>query len=171
MIKPTKEHPSKIPIWVKILDLPWELWNKECISRIASTIGRPIHVDQATAKKTKTSHARVCIEIDAKLDLPDDVTVTVGGERVVVPIMYQVLPPMCAKCRVFGHACRNVLPPDATQADSPLEDGKKETNNVTTAAVAKPLEERVEKEELLAKIANPSVEEWQVIGKVATLKK
>lgn len=50
IMKPAREQPTKIPTWVKIHDLPFELWNKECVSRIASTIGHPIHVDQATAK-------------------------------------------------------------------------------------------------------------------------
>lgn len=165
-MKPTKVHPSKIPIWVKILDLPWELWNRECISRIASTIGRPIHVDQATAKKTKTSHARVCVEIDANLELPDDVTITVGGERVVVPIQYQVLPPMCAKCKVFGHACR-ITPPVNIQAEPPVDDRKRESNT----PVVQPLEISIEKEEVhIANTANLPVEEWQIIGKAAALK-
>lgn len=97
MMKPVKEHPSKIPVWVKILDLPWELWNKACISCIANTIGRPIHVDQATAKRSKISHARVCVEIDAEIELPNDVSVLVGGKKVVLPIQYQVLPRICAK--------------------------------------------------------------------------
>lgn len=164
MMKPTKEHPSKIPIWVKILDLPWELWNRECITRIASTIGRPIHVDHATAKKTKTSHARACVEIDAELDLPDDVTVTVGGERVVLPIQYHVLPPMCTKCKVFGHACR-VIPPPAVQADPTVDVGKKESTN--ELASGSPIE--VEKTEPITIPANPPVEEWQVIGRAAAI--
>lgn len=168
MMKPSKEHPSKIPIWVKIIDLPWELWNKECISRIASTFGRPIHVDQATAKKTKTSHARVCVEIDAKVDLPDDVAVTVGGVHVVVPIQYQVLPPLCTKCKVFGHTCRISPPPVVTQTEH-VEDAREKDSRMAQSHA--PLEVRVEKEDSIAIVTNPPVEEWQIIGKAAAIKK
>ncbi|KAG5513035.1 hypothetical protein RHGRI_038542 [Rhododendron griersonianum] len=112
MMKPLKDQPTKIPAWVKFHDLPLELWNQECLSRVASTIGRPIHVDQATARSskqpgllhTKSTKARVCIEISADHELPDEVAVTVQGETVVVPIEYQVLPPMCSQCHIFGHA-------------------------------------------------------------------
>lgn len=45
MMKPLLEQPTKIPAWVKFHDLPFELWNQECLSRVASTVGRPIHVD------------------------------------------------------------------------------------------------------------------------------
>lgn len=111
MMKPAKEQPSKIPAWVKFHDLPFELWNQDCLSRVASAVGRPLHVDQATAKtarqpgllQTKSTKARICIEISAQQDLPDEVTVVVEGESVVVPIEYQVLPPMCNLCHVFGH--------------------------------------------------------------------
>ncbi|KAI8572581.1 hypothetical protein RHMOL_Rhmol01G0210600 [Rhododendron molle] len=112
MMKPLQEQPTKIPVWVKFHDLPFELWNQECLSRVASTVGRPIHVDQATARtskqpgllQTKSTKARVCIEISAEQDFPDEVAVTVQGETVVVPIEYQVLPPMCSHCHVFGHS-------------------------------------------------------------------
>ncbi|KAG5552983.1 hypothetical protein RHGRI_010968 [Rhododendron griersonianum] len=112
MMKPLKDQPTKIPAWVKFHDLPLELWNQECLSRVASTVGRPIHVDQATARSskqpgllhTKSTKAKVCIEISADHELPDEVAVTVQGETVVVPIEYQVLPPMCSQCHVFGHA-------------------------------------------------------------------
>lgn len=112
MMQPVKEQPSHIPAWVRLRNLPLELWNQECLSRVANTIGRPLHVDQATAKtsrqpgllQTKSTSARVCIEISAEHDLPDEVRITVEGNSVVVPIDYQVLPSMCKNCKVFGHS-------------------------------------------------------------------
>ncbi|KAG5548896.1 hypothetical protein RHGRI_014302 [Rhododendron griersonianum] len=110
-MRPALDQPSKIPIWVKLHDLPFELWNQECLSRVASTIGKPLHVDQATARTakqpgllhTKSTKARICIEVSAEEVLPDEVTVIVAGESVVVPVEYQVLPPKCDICHVFGH--------------------------------------------------------------------
>ncbi|KAG5565781.1 hypothetical protein RHGRI_001639 [Rhododendron griersonianum] len=128
MMKPVKEQPSHIPAWVKLHDLPLELWNQECLSRVASTIGKPLHVDQATAKtsrqpgllQTKSTSARICIEINAQHELPADVEITVEGESVVVPIEYQVLPLMCKLCQVFGHStaqCSKKPPPPTSQTN------------------------------------------------------
>lgn len=111
MMKPAREQPTKIPAWVKLNDLPLELWNQECLSRIASSIGRPLHVDHATAKtarqpglqQTKSTKARIYIEVSAEQVLPDEVQVVVEGESIVIPVEYQVLPPMCNICHVFGH--------------------------------------------------------------------
>lgn len=97
------EHPSKIPAWVRFHNLPLECWTADSFSRIASTIGRPIHVDKATERRQRISSARICIEIDAKNVLPDSVEIQVDGESVVVNVEYQFLPPICSECKVFGH--------------------------------------------------------------------
>ncbi|KAG5565795.1 hypothetical protein RHGRI_001652 [Rhododendron griersonianum] len=126
MMKPVKEQPTHIPAWVKLHNLPLELWNQECLSRIASTIGKPLHVDQATAKtsrqpgllQTKSTNARICIEISAENELPDEVRITVEGESVVVFVEYQVLPSLCKECQVFGHStdhCSKKPPPITSQ--------------------------------------------------------
>jgi hypothetical protein len=97
------EHPSKIPVWVRFHNLPLECWTADSFSRIASAIGRPIHVDKATEKRHRISSARICIEIDAQCDLPDSVEIQVDSESVTVHVEYQFIPPKCSKCLVFGH--------------------------------------------------------------------
>lgn len=67
---------------------------------------------------TKTTKARVCIEISAEQEFPDEVIVTVQGETVVVPIEYQVLPPMCSHCHVFGHSTSKCVKHIATPSPS-----------------------------------------------------
>ncbi|XP_058223086.1 uncharacterized protein LOC131332805 [Rhododendron vialii] len=100
MMKPVKDQPSHIPASVRLYDLPLELWNQECLSRVASTIGKPLNVDQATTKtskqrgllqtksskqlgllQTKSTSARVCIEISAKHDLPKDVRISIEDDE------------------------------------------------------------------------------------------
>ncbi|KAG5540761.1 hypothetical protein RHGRI_020861 [Rhododendron griersonianum] len=130
MMKPVKEQPSHIPAWVRLRNLPLELWNQECLSRVASTIGKPLHVDQATTKtsrqpgllQTKSTNARICIEISAEYELPDDVRISVEGESVVVPIEYQVLPSMCKQCQVFGHSTAQCSKKSTSTPSQPNQD-------------------------------------------------
>lgn len=124
MMSPTKVHPSKIPVWIRIHGLPLELWNQECFSRIASVIGRPIHVDRATAEKSKITHARICVEIDAHNDLPHEIAITVGGETVVVGVQYQVCPPTCSSCKVFGHSVTQCSIPPSNKPVNSLDSSK-----------------------------------------------
>ncbi|GAV89560.1 DUF4283 domain-containing protein [Cephalotus follicularis] len=58
---------SKIPIWVKLLNIPLEYWT-ECW--IASAIGKPLHVDSNTESLRRISFVRVCVEIDVDSPLP-----------------------------------------------------------------------------------------------------
>lgn len=44
-----------------------------------------------------------CVEIDAADELPDDIHVIVEGESVTVQVEYQMMPPVCTHCKVFGH--------------------------------------------------------------------
>ncbi|XP_058198418.1 uncharacterized protein LOC131313940 [Rhododendron vialii] len=140
-MKPVKDQPSHIPAWVRLHDLPLELWNQECLSRVASTIGKPLHVDQATAKtsrqpgllQTKSTSAGVCIEISAEHDLPEDVKITIEGKSVVVPNEYQVLPLMCKQCQVFGHSTTQCSKKSAsTSSDlNPKMSNGKQGNDLT----------------------------------------
>ncbi|KAI8563946.1 hypothetical protein RHMOL_Rhmol03G0148300 [Rhododendron molle] len=104
MMTPTKISPSSIPTWVKLHNLPPECWTEEGLSRVASAIGQPKHVDRATEKKTRLAYARVCVEIDAADELTEEIQVIVEGESVTVRVEYQLLPPVCTCCKVFGHA-------------------------------------------------------------------
>ena len=36
---------AKIPIWAKMINVPLEAWSKEGISGLASSLGRPLRMD------------------------------------------------------------------------------------------------------------------------------
>jgi len=142
------EHPSSIPAWIKIHKLPLECWTEAGLSRIASSIGKPIHVDNATAKRQRLDFARVCVEVEAGDELPDEVQIKVNGDSVVVTIEYQWLPSNCSKCRIFGHSTESCT--------------SKLTSTPSTSGISG---------HLGAKEQEPSMEEWQVIGRSAALEK
>lgn len=103
MMSLSTHHPSIIPTWIKIHQLPLECWTTESISRIASTIGKPLYVDKATEMRQRLDFSRICVEIDAGTELPDEIQITVNGFSVVVALEYQWLPFVCFECKVFGH--------------------------------------------------------------------
>ena len=93
------------------MHVPFEIWAPEGLSRIASVVGKPLHVDNMTASKKRITFARICIEVDAEHDLIKELdacyTNPVTGDEETVPItvQYQWIPIRCAKCNVFGHDC------------------------------------------------------------------
>ncbi|KAI0527705.1 hypothetical protein KFK09_003310 [Dendrobium nobile] len=60
--KPKRDESASIPIWIKVLDLPLALWTPSAISKIASYIGIPVTVDNLTAKRTRLSFVRTCVQ-------------------------------------------------------------------------------------------------------------
>lgn len=134
MLVPATNHPPTIPVWVKFHRLPFEFWTEVGFSKIASTIGKPIHVDEATATKKRLDFARICIEVDAADELPNDITIAVKADSVTMGIEYQWLPSSCQKCNVFGHTCQSKAdskPPPPGGEDDWLIVGKGKFSNVS----------------------------------------
>ncbi|GJY73860.1 RNA-directed DNA polymerase, eukaryota, reverse transcriptase zinc-binding domain protein [Tanacetum coccineum] len=107
-------EPEKLPIRVKLMNLPMEAWSVEGISTLASGIGTPIVMDNTTAHmcqygSRRSDFARVLIEIDAKKEMKDVIKIEyTNKERKVrgtkeVKIGYNWKPLMCSHCKVFGH--------------------------------------------------------------------
>lgn len=67
------EELNKIPVWVKLRNLPLELWNPQALGKILSKVGLPIRTDQLTASKGSISFARALVEVDTSMDLIEEV--------------------------------------------------------------------------------------------------
>ncbi|XP_028082596.1 uncharacterized protein LOC114283918 [Camellia sinensis] len=104
MMKLTKEKATKVPVWVRLFNVPMECWDSDGLSRIASAVGVPLFMDNLTEKGSRVSFARVCVEIDAACTLPAMFNVSCGGDTIVVKVEYQGLPAKCDHCVAFGHA-------------------------------------------------------------------
>ncbi|GKD90980.1 RNA-directed DNA polymerase, eukaryota, reverse transcriptase zinc-binding domain protein, partial [Tanacetum coccineum] len=110
----TKTEPTKIPVWVKLTDVPMEAWKTKGISSISSSVGRPLIMDSMTAYVCKnevgrTEYARVLVEIEASKGFKEtvelqyrDKNMNVRGSK-TVKVNYDWKPPICAHCLVFGH--------------------------------------------------------------------
>ncbi|KAH0773896.1 hypothetical protein KY290_011033 [Solanum tuberosum] len=64
----SNEFPTEISLWVKFPNLPMTCWSKDSLSRIASTVGKPVYANECTSKQTRISFARMLIE-DNVVDL------------------------------------------------------------------------------------------------------
>lgn len=59
-----KEVLKKIPLWIRLPNLPLTCWSGDSLSRIASVIGKPLCADECTSQQKKISYARLLVEID-----------------------------------------------------------------------------------------------------------
>ncbi|KAK3189458.1 hypothetical protein Dsin_029019 [Dipteronia sinensis] len=74
----TKESYSKVPVWVKFLNIPHEYWTEEGLSYVAGAVGKPLYANSLTETMKRISYARICVKIDATSKLIDSVDLLMG---------------------------------------------------------------------------------------------
>ncbi|GJS50338.1 RNA-directed DNA polymerase, eukaryota, reverse transcriptase zinc-binding domain protein [Tanacetum coccineum] len=84
---------EKVPLWVRLCNLPVEAWTVKGISALASRIRKPLVMDVVTASKCKQG---ICMVREGNIN-----------GRKNVKVLYDRKPPGCIGCRVFGHAESN----------------------------------------------------------------
>nr|GFA57251.1 zinc knuckle CX2CX4HX4C [Tanacetum cinerariifolium] len=125
-----KEELTRIPIWVKLHDVPIKVFEEDDISLIATFIGKPIMLDSYTSSMCndswgRSSFAQCLIKVNSEVDLVDVVTVGIpsltgeGFTKETIRVEYEWRPPKCDICKIFGHVhdhCPNkmVSPPIVT---------------------------------------------------------
>ncbi|XP_038993211.1 uncharacterized protein LOC120116891 [Hibiscus syriacus] len=96
---------SKIPVWVKLFNVPLELYSRTGLSYIASAIGVPLSMDSITASKSRLEYAKVCVEIGVNDELPKFIDVVLrDGQAASISVDVPCIPSCCRKCMVFGHS-------------------------------------------------------------------
>ncbi|GKB78182.1 zinc knuckle CX2CX4HX4C containing protein [Tanacetum coccineum] len=136
-----KKELTRIPIWVKLHDVPIQVFEEDGISLIATFIGKPVMLDSYKSSMyndswDRSSFARCLIEVNSEADLVDVVTIGVPSltaddfTKETIRVEYECRPPRCDLCKIFGHVhddCpkRVVSPPIVT------------TSNVITPTIEK----------------------------------
>ncbi|CAL1393638.1 unnamed protein product [Linum trigynum] len=103
-------------VWIRLPDLPIELYHPEAVLRIAKRAGTPIRVDRATELGARGVFARACIEVDLTKPLLSKYKV----EGVEYEIKYEGLENICFECGTYGHSKTSC--PKLHGSDQPIKD-------------------------------------------------
>ncbi|GJT59190.1 zinc knuckle CX2CX4HX4C containing protein [Tanacetum coccineum] len=109
-----KEELTRILIWVKLHDVPIQVFEEDGISLIATFIAKPVMLDSYTSSMCndswrRSSFARCLIKVSSKADLMDVITIGIMsliGEdftKETICVEYEWRPPRCDVCKIFGH--------------------------------------------------------------------
>ncbi|XP_060194982.1 uncharacterized protein LOC132624180 [Lycium barbarum] len=133
------EEEMKIAIaWISYPSLPPNYFMKEAIFSLASTVGKPLQVDMATANKTRPSCARVKVEVDLLGEFPKRINIRMKkkstGEIVDkwIKINYDYVPKYCKNYKVQGHNeqdCYVIHPELYPKEEEQCSDKEQEVNN------------------------------------------
>ncbi|KAL0296084.1 UNVERIFIED_CONTAM: hypothetical protein Sradi_6660500 [Sesamum radiatum] len=97
------------PAWIKLPELPCHLFEKRALFGLASLIGKPLRMDEATTDLSRPSLARVCVEIDLTAPRIPAIFIEVDDFTLRQPIIYENCPQYCTFCKHLGHDQANCL--------------------------------------------------------------
>ena len=131
---------KKIAAWVRILNLPIELYNHRFLWRIRSAIGTMLKIDRATSIHSRGRFARICVEIDLTRKLVPRISV-LGS---TLNIEYEGLHLICFQCGKYGHRsdqCSEVAvhvegSPKAGNVETPVEEKEGQPEGSITGDLA-----------------------------------
>lgn len=90
---------QKVAVWIRIPELPLELYNDTFLKRLGAQLGMLLKIDRLTPFQHRGQFARICVEID--LAQPVVPQVAVRGE--LLNLEYEGLHTICFHCGVYGH--------------------------------------------------------------------
>jgi hypothetical protein len=96
------------------MDLPQEHWRERTLFEIASAIGMPLALDEATKNRTSCQYARILVDLDLSQRIFYDILVEREGYTFKLSVVYERLPEFCHHCHVVGHnvsICKWLYPP------------------------------------------------------------
>lgn len=99
----------KMPVWVRLHNLPIHLWNQQVLTGIGNTIGRYIKMDTQRIEERIFTFARICVEVDLSKCLPDQIQLKHRQRSWTQVIDYENTAFRCRTCRQIGHL-QNMCP-------------------------------------------------------------
>lgn len=94
---------SKLPIWVRLPNLPAHLWHFAVFQGIGNTLGRFLATDTSRGETGIYTYGRICAEIDISKGLPDQIILKVGDFHWTQTLDYENTAFRCRHCHQTGH--------------------------------------------------------------------
>ncbi|VFQ98797.1 unnamed protein product [Cuscuta campestris] len=129
----TQEEDSPIvPVWISIPNLLIHLHHQSALFSIASMLGTPLKMDNATLNFSRPKLARVCVKVNVSKTLHQRIHVKHNYTDLFFQVIYEEPPLFCSSCRKLGHnqlSCKPVKLP--AKRDIPVQKNQ-ENNDVVT---------------------------------------
>ncbi|XP_042023163.1 uncharacterized protein LOC121770512 [Salvia splendens] len=96
---PDMEPKVMVPIWLRVMDLPLELWNLTAVSKIASCFGTPLPTDISTLRRESLDGPCIQVIIDTTRRPKESLTIQLrNGDFVEQNVEYEFFSKFCNAC-------------------------------------------------------------------------
>lgn len=126
---------------VELRNVPYLLFNKESLSRLATAVGKPVSLAPETKRKESFQVAKLHVKVDLTTKLPTKIISGFSsGKEVEIAVSYPWLPTKCEVCKKYGHPkdrCRVVKKThkEDSSDDSDASPRRKEQNQTPAKEV------------------------------------
>ncbi|KAJ4872742.1 Uncharacterized protein Rs2_45586 [Raphanus sativus] len=102
-------NPEDVPLTdavvpVELRGVPYLLFNKESLSRLATAVGKPVSLAPETERKENFQVAKLYVRVDLTKKLPSNIISGFSnGREVDISVSYPWMPMMCDACGKYGH--------------------------------------------------------------------
>jgi len=94
-------------VWMRLMALPQEYWTECTLREIASVVGTPLVLDNATLKRLFGHYARILVDIDFSKKIFHEILIEQEGGSYPVEVVYERILDFCSHCHTLGHDCTN----------------------------------------------------------------
>jgi len=101
---PKAQAQTHAQVWVRLMQLPQEYWGKQTHFEIASSLGTPLTIDEATQNRRFGLFARILIDVNMAEKMFESIIVEKEGHALTVMVQYEKYPLFCPHCKTLGHS-------------------------------------------------------------------
>jgi len=93
-----KQKNTHAQVWIRLIELPQEYWMDRTLREIASVVGTPLTMDNATSKRLYGHYARILVDMDCSRKLYYEILFEQEGFSFPVEVFYEWMPDYCTHC-------------------------------------------------------------------------
>ena len=103
LFDPLSERYDTLPVWVKMPNLPFELWSLDFFKLVRNSLGTFLEVDLSFLHSGVCCLGKNLVLLDISKGLVADLMISKGNIRFKQPLDYVGVPFKCLRCHRHGH--------------------------------------------------------------------
>lgn len=108
---PATETFDKVPMWVRLPNLPLHFWFESCLEAFGNSLGEFLMIDEGFSNLLHSTYARMLVEMEVSKSLPEEISIKTSKGCWAQPLDYEGVPFRYRRCFQTSHIVANCAKP------------------------------------------------------------